>query len=211
MSSDNTPPSQPPAPSPPGNTTPPGPDSRSGGIIHLFAQHPVAANLLMAVMIILGAWSLTQLNKQFFPNFALDYINVRVIWPGASAEDVERSITVPLEQALRTLDGKKEMTSTSTRGVSAIVIEYEENTDMGVALDEVKQFVSNIRNLPTDAEEPVVTKIARYEPVATIILTADSELEELRPLAYKFERELLDMGIARVNFTGTTSSPSRSM
>ncbi|MBT8129505.1 MAG: efflux RND transporter permease subunit, partial [Gammaproteobacteria bacterium] len=178
------------------------PGTGAGGIIHLFAQHPVAANLLMAVMIILGAFSLTQLNKQFFPNFALDYITVRVVWPGASAEDVERSITVPLEQALRTLDGAKEMTSTSTRGLSSIVIEYEENTEMGVALDEVKQFVSNIRNLPSDAEDPIVTKIARYEAVATVILTADSELEELRPLAYRFERELLDAGIARVDFSG---------
>ena len=201
MSSDNVPSSQPPELTP-GNTPPGNPGSGPGGIIHLFAQHPVAANLLMLVMIILGAFSLTQLNKQFFPNFALDYISVRVVWPGASAEDVESSITVPLEQALRTLDGKKEMTSTSTRGLSAIVIEYEENTDMGVALDEVKQFVSNIRNLPTDAEDPIVTKIARYEDVATLILAADGELEELRPLAYQFERELLDSGIARVDFSG---------
>ncbi len=202
MSSENTLPSQPPESEPQGNSTPGNPGNGPGGIIHLFAQHPVAANLLMVVMIILGAFSLTQLNKQFFPNFALDYISVRVVWPGASAEDVERSITVPLEQALRTLDGAKEMTSTSTRGLSAIAIEYEENTDMGVALDEVKQFVSNIRNLPTDAEDPIITKIARYEGVATIILTADSELEELRPLAYQFERELLDAGIARVDFSG---------
>ena len=188
---------QPPDPASPGGTL-----TKSGGFIHLFAQHRVAANLLMIMMIIFGAYSLTKLNKQFFPNFALDYISVRVVWPGASAEDIERSITVPLEQALRTLDGAKEMTSTSTRGMSAILIEYEESMDMGVALDEVKQFVSNIRNLPTDAEDPIVTKIARYEPVASIILTADSELEELRPLAYEFERELLDMGIARVNFSG---------
>jgi multidrug efflux pump subunit AcrB len=191
-----------PSPQPADDSLPAGALTKSGGFIHLFAQHRVAANLLMIMMIIFGAYSLTKLNKQFFPNFALDYISVRVVWPGASAEDIERSITVPLEQALRTLDGAKEMTSTSTRGMSAILIEYEENMDMGVALDEVKQFVSNIRNLPTDAEDPVVTKIARYEPVATIILTADSELEELRPLAYEFERELLDMGIARVSFSG---------
>lgn len=187
---------------PPDNSSPGGGSTSSGGLIHLFAQHRVAANLLMIMMIIFGAYSLTKLNKQFFPNFALDYISVRVVWPGASAEDIERSITVPLEQALRTLDGAKEMTSTSTRGMSAILIEYEENVDMGVALDEVKQFVSNIRNLPTDSEDPVVSRIARYEPVATIILTADSELEELRPLAYEFERELLDKGIARVSFSG---------
>ncbi len=191
-----------PSSQPPDSSSPAGASTKSGGFIHLFAQHRVAANLLMAMMIIFGAYSLTKLNKQFFPNFALDYISVRVVWPGASAEDVERSITVPLEQALRTLDGAKEMTSTTTRGMSAILIEYEENTDMGVALDEVKQFVSNIRHLPTDTEDPIVTKVTRYEPVATIILTADSELEELRPLAYKFERELLDKGIARVSFSG---------
>ena len=191
-----------PSSQPPDNSSPGGASTKSGGFIHLFAQHRVASNLLMAMMIIFGAYSLTKLNKQFFPNFALDYISVRVVWPGASAEDVERSITVPLEQALRTLDGAKEMTSTTTRGMGAILIEYEENTDMGVALDEVKQFVSNIRHLPTDSEDPIVTKVARYEPVATIILTADSELEELRPLAYKFERELLDKGIARVSFSG---------
>lgn len=202
MSFEKVPPSQPPDNSPANNSAPKNPATGSGGFIHLFAQHRVASNLLMAMMIIFGAYSLTKLNKQFFPNFALDYISVRVVWPGASAEDVERSITIPLEQALRTLDGSKEMTSTSTRSLSSIVIEYEENSDMGVALDEVKQFVSNIRHLPTDAEDPIVTKVARYEAIATIILTADSALEELRPLAYEFERELLDRGIARVNFSG---------
>ncbi|MBT8439444.1 MAG: efflux RND transporter permease subunit, partial [Gammaproteobacteria bacterium] len=186
----------------PGNSTPATSSEVTGGYIHLFARHPVAANLLMAILIILGSYSLVKLNRQFFPNFALDYVSVRVIWPGASAEDVEQSITIPLEQALRDVDGAKEMISTSTRGLSSIVIEYEEDSDMGVALDDVKQYVSNVRHLPSDSEDPVVTKIARYEPVATIILTADSELEELRPLAYKFERELLDKGIARVNFSG---------
>jgi len=187
------------SPSPSDNSAP---AQSGGGIIHLFAQHPVAANLLMATLIILGSYSLVQLNRQFFPNFALDYVTVRVVWPGASAEDVERSITVPLEQALRTVDGAKEMTSTSTRSLSIIVIEFEEGSEMGVALDDVKQFVSNVRYLPSDAEDPIVSKVARYEPVATIILTAEGELEELRPLAFEFERQLLDKGIARVNFVG---------
>jgi len=178
------------------------PVETGNGIIHLFARHPVAANLLMVILIILGAYSLMQLNRQFFPNFALDYITVRIVWSGASAEDVEQSITAPLEQALRTVEGAEEMTSISNRGMSLIVIEFEEGSEMGVALDDVKQLVSNVRHLPADSEDPVVTKVSRYEPVATVILTAEAELEELRPLAYEFERELLDKGIARVNFSG---------
>ncbi|WP_289302963.1 hypothetical protein, partial [Methylophaga sp. UBA3996] len=56
-------------------------------IIGIFAQHKVAANLLMLMMLIGGFVSLSKLNTQFFPNFALDVITVSVVWRGASAED----------------------------------------------------------------------------------------------------------------------------
>jgi multidrug efflux pump subunit AcrB len=59
-------------------------------LIGAFAQHRVAANLLMIMMILSGFWALSQLNTQFFPNFALDVITVRVPWSGASAEDDPR-------------------------------------------------------------------------------------------------------------------------
>lgn len=69
-------------------------------ILGLFARHPVAANLLMVIMLLAGVWGLTNLNTQFFPTFDGELVNVRTVWSGASAEDVERSIAVPLEQAL---------------------------------------------------------------------------------------------------------------
>ena len=71
-------------------------------IIGIFAQHKVAANLMMVVMLLAGAWGLANLNVQFFPNFEVEIVSVRTVWTGASAEDVERSLTIPLEQALRT-------------------------------------------------------------------------------------------------------------
>jgi len=74
------------------------------GIISTFAHHKVAANLLMTIMIISGLFALQKLNIQFFPTFELDRVSVRVIWSGASAEDVEKGITIPLEQALKSVD-----------------------------------------------------------------------------------------------------------
>ncbi len=171
-------------------------------LLGVFAQHRVAANLLMIMMILSGFWALSQLNTQFFPNFALDIITVRVPWTGASAEDVERSITVPIEQQLRTLDGLKKMTSTSADGVASITLEYDEGTDMGVALDQVKEQVALIRNLPATAEEPEISRIIRYEPVAKVLVTGPSELRELRPLVHQLERELLARGIAKVTVSG---------
>ncbi len=179
-----------------------GPIPHREDIIGRFAQHRVAANLLMLILILAGVYSLSNLNRQFFPNFATDFISVRVVWPGASAEDVARSITTPLEQELRNLDDVKEMRSTSSRGFSNIVIEYGEEADMGIALDQVNELVSLVRNLPSDAERPEISKFVRNESVATIILTGPARLEALRPLAYQFEKQLLDRGIAKVDLTG---------
>ena len=171
-------------------------------LLGTFANHRVAATLLMAIMLLSGAWALTRLNTQFFPDFALDMASVRVVWRGASAEDVERAITTPLEQELRTVDGLKRMTSTSATGVSAITLEYHEGTPMGAALDLVEERVGLVRELPAEAEAPEVSRVVRYEPVARILIRGPPDLEELRPLARSLERELLARGLARVEVSG---------
>ena len=64
---------------------------RKKGVIGFFVHHRVAANLVMLVMLLGGVLALTRMNIQFFPTFALDVVSVRVVWSGASAEDVART------------------------------------------------------------------------------------------------------------------------
>ena len=175
--------------------------NHSDGWIPFFARHKVAANLLMILMIMGGVFALEKLNVQFFPNFSLDIVRVSVIWPGASAEDVETGLTTPLEQVLKSVDDLRKMTSTSAEGRSAITLEFREGTDILLALNQVKQKVDEFRNLPRDAEDPQITHIARYEPVSRLVIYGE-DLDELRPLAHRFERELLDRGIDKVNVIG---------
>ena len=171
-------------------------------IVGLFAHHKVAANLLMAVMILSGIFALDRLNVQFFPNFDLDLVTVRVIWTGASAEDIEDGITNPLEQRLRSVDELRKMTSTSTQGVSSITIEFNEGVDPLLALDQVRRLVDDFRNLPQDAEKPEVSLVTRYESVARLVLTGLERPDELRQLARRFESELLENGIDKVEIRG---------
>ncbi|KAA3632966.1 MAG: AcrB/AcrD/AcrF family protein, partial [Proteobacteria bacterium] len=171
-------------------------------LLGIFANHPVASNLLMLMMLLAGFWGLAKLNTQFFPTFDLDYASVRVTWTGASAEDVESLITRPLEQELANVDRVKQMTSTSADGVSSISLEFEEDTDMGLAVDQVKEKVGLVRNLPPTAETPEINRVVRYEPVARVVVTGPSSIRELRELAHRFERDLLDRGIARVTLVG---------
>jgi multidrug efflux pump subunit AcrB len=171
-------------------------------LVGIFAQHKVAANLLMIIMLLAGVWGLSKLNTQFLPNFALDVITVVVVWSGATAEDVETSITSPIERELRNLDHVKKMNSTSTNGVSTIVLEYNEGTDMGWALDQVKEKVALIRNLPSTAESPEISRVVRYDPIARLLITGPNEPNELRLLAQNMERELLERGISKIDISG---------
>jgi multidrug efflux pump subunit AcrB len=176
---------------------------KSRGLIGVFARHPVAPNLIMLIMLLLGVVALMRLNVQFFPNFELDYASVRVVWPGANAEDVERSLTDPIERVLRNIDNLDEMTSTSSLGVSSISLKFREGTDMIEAVDQINQRVNELRNLPQDAEKPVVQRVLRYEPIARLLVISESgSLNELRPLVRKFERQLLDRGIDKIDING---------
>ena len=170
--------------------------------IGLFAQHKVAANLLMLMLLLAGLASLTKLNTQFFPNFILDRITVQVEWRGASSEDIEEAISSRIEQELRTIDYVKKMTSTSSSGRSVVSLKFEEGTEMGAALDQVKEQLSQLRNLPSDAEIPKVSLVSRYEHIARLLITTEGDLEELRYFVHEAEQQLLNRGISRVSVTG---------
>ena len=173
------------------------------GIIESFAEHRVAANLLMLLMLLVGLLGLYRLNKQLFPNFDFDYITVSVVWRGASPEDVERAITIPVEQSLKTLANVRTFISRSEQNRAAFFLEMDDGTDLSLALSDVRQRLATIRNLPRDAEQPVVQKIDRFSPIANILIyTERGTRAELRPLVRRFENELLARGIGQVQFTG---------
>ena len=171
-------------------------------LIGAFAQHRVAANLLMIIMIMSGVWALHFLNTQFFPSFTLETINVRVVWRGASAEDIEDGLTNRIEEALRTQENLRDMTSTSAEGIASISLEYESGTDMSRALDQVKEKVALIRELPEDIEEPEITRRTIYDRVARVLIWSENDPRALPVLVQEYERELLDRGIAYIETNG---------
>lgn len=171
-------------------------------LLGFFAHHKVAGNLLMLIMILGGMFALQKLNIRYFPNFDLDLIQVSVSWKGASAEDIETAITIPLEQSLKTIDNLRNITSTSTQGSANITLELFEGTDTIQALNQVKQYVDEFRNLPDEAEIPKVISIVRYEQVAKLLIYGAENLAELRTLANNFEQQLLQRGIDKVDING---------
>ncbi len=183
---------------------PSGPDSSQNpkGLIAAFATHRVAPNLLMCLMLIAGFWGIKKLNTQLFPNFDLDWVVVSVIWSGTSAEDIEQAITVPLEYQLKSVEGVEQMVSSSRADITNIYIQINENFDSMAVLDSIKQRVATVRNLPQDAEQPVVRRLERFSEIAHILISGGDSLSELRPYVRSMENQLLARGIGRVDFDG---------
>ena len=157
-----------------------GPAVRRGGFISLFVDHPNAANLLMALMVIAGVFALARINTQFFPSVETDTIRISVSWSGASAEDVEENLLKIIEPDVRYVDGVKEMDSYAREGSASIVLEFERNADMQKALSDVEAAVSSITNLPEDAEAPEVSLSQWYDGVARLALVGPYSEETLR-------------------------------
>lgn len=172
------------------------------GLIERLIRHRIAADLLMLIMIVAGIWGFYRLNTQFLPPFDFKVVSVRTVWMGASPEDVEKSITAPLEQTLRTLDSVSAMSSTSAQGISNITIDFAMGTDISAALNQVKEKVESITTLPKDSEAPVVSQKMFYETIATLIVTGFENLGEARRLTHDLEKSLLAAGIAKVTVRG---------
>ena len=172
------------------------------GLIRLFVHHPTASNLLMVAMIALGLFALAKLNTQFFPTIEIPQITVSVAWPGASAEDVEENILDALEPELRFLDGIDEARAVAREGAGVITLEFNAGTDMQKAQSDVEQAVDGVTTLPEDSEEPVISRIAFFEPVARISVSGHYLEKELKAYAKRIRDGLLAAGIDKVTFTG---------
>ena len=107
-------------------------------------------------MILAGLLGVDRLKTQFFPSFELDIITVSVAWPGATAEDVQEGLTIPIENAIRELSVKDSIDATSQFGLASFRIALIDGANIIKALDDVNQSITKNLALPAGAEAPVI-------------------------------------------------------
>ncbi len=160
--------------------------------IEWMARNPVAANLLMLVFLIGGAIILfTQVRQEVFPEFEIDMVRISVPYPGASPDEVEKGIILALEEAVRGLDGVKEVISTASESVASVSVELNYDADKRKAVSDIKNAVDRISSFPEDAEEPVVNIPTHRREVLSLIIYGDQDEKVLRELAESVRDDLL--------------------
>jgi len=176
-------------------------------IIRKFVEYPVYANVLIVIIVLLGIFSFSSMNKSFFPETESRIISISVFYPGASPVEMEEGVTSRIEEAVRGLIGVKEITSTSVENRSTVNVETTGEYPIDEILLEVKNAVDGISSLPSAAERPIVSK-QRSRAFAMFLTISASEgydisLMSLKEHAQRVEEDLLNSGvISQVSLSG---------
>lgn len=160
--------------------------------IRWFTENPVAANLLMFCLVILGLMSLPETRKELIPNVSLDKISIQTKLPGGTVDTVENNICKAIENRVYDIQGTQNMTSLAYDGLCAITIDVVDGHDSKDILDEIDKRVSEEGLLPDDAEEPELQELSVKNRVAKLIIYGNTSYTALSETAREIRNELIE-------------------
>ncbi len=172
------------------------------GPIAWFADHGVAANMLMAVILVGGALTLPSVEQEVFPEVDSGMITVTVEHRGAAPEEVEEGVCIKVEEAVAGIEGVKRITSRAVGGLGTVTLELENDADTEDVMDDVKAAVDAIDTFPEDAEAPVVAEFELQKQVINVAISGEVEELTLRRLGERVRDDLLAReGISQVKLS----------
>ena len=161
-------------------------------------EHRTVIYVIMAIFFILGISSYFSMPREAFPEINDTKVFVSTIYPGNTAEDIERIVTDPLEEALKGVSNLVEIRSTSSEDFSVIEVEFDENITIDDAKQKVKDLVDGITSGPdwpifNNAKvEPNVFELdfSEFQPILSISLIGDYPIEQLKKYAESIESRI---------------------
>lgn len=173
------------------------------GIVAYFVKYPILANIIIAITLIGGILTLLNTKQSFFPTRTVNTLQINVAYPGAAPEEMEEGVTTKIEEAIKSIPGIDEITSTSSENSASIRIKILESYDIDEIYTEVKNSVDAISSFPVSAEKPVIYKIKPSTPAQWMAVTGDVDLYTLKKFAEKIEDDLMASGIiSQINLMG---------
>ncbi len=179
--------------------------------IAYFAERSLIVNMITVGVLLAGIMFIYTARREAFPRIDFDYVVANTVYPGATPEDVEKLISIPIEDQLREVDGIEELWSTSIESRSIIAVKLDPDVkNRDKVINDIKNAIDRVTDLPADAEEPVVTELSTaQQPVISIAImnkngiSNDREEFELRKFAKMLNDRILELqGVARIDKQG---------
>lgn len=160
-------------------------------LVAWFTRNHVAANLVMAMLVIGGLMTLPSIRRTAFPDLDPETISISVIYPGATAAEVEESIIIKIEEAVQGVDGVKRVTSRASENIGSVTVEIQDGEDIKDVTDDIKAEIDAITTFPDEAEEPVIREGKVQERVVTLLVTGNMDERDLRGLTDNLRDEIV--------------------
>jgi multidrug efflux pump subunit AcrB len=173
-------------------------------IIAFFVRNRLFGDLITAFIVIMGLISATQIKREVFPNVDFDVILIETFFPGASAEEVEKLVSSPLEQDLQEVEGIKKLQSVSIEGQSRVILYLDpDQTTVNKAKTDVQDVIDLFKK-PEGSEDPLVVSLdSSQQPIIEVGLTANVPEMELRAIAKDLEKRVEAIrGVSKVVHRG---------
>ncbi len=180
-------------------------------IVEYFAQKSLIVNIISVGLLISGILFIFTANREAFPKVDYNWVIVTTIYPGSTADDIEKHITIPIEDEIRGVEGIDEVYSGSYEARSVVALKLDPDiTNKFKVINDIKDAVDAVTDLPDDAETPVVTELSTsLVPVIEISVTKKEGINnyqdeiELRAKAKMLEDRLLNLpGVAQIEKKG---------
>ena len=175
-------------------------------LAQICVRRPVFATVLILSLVVVGVFGYFKLGVDRFPKVDFNIVTVTVREDGASPEEIETDVVDKVEQAVNTVSGIDQLTSTSFEGVGIVIVTFTLEKDINVAVQEVRDKVSTaIPNLPVDIKTPVVDKVdPDSTPILEVALSAPGNIRETTEYADKVLRRRLESisGVGQVLVLG---------
>lgn len=172
-------------------------------LIEWFARNPVAANLLMIIILLGGLYNAFTIKKEAQPKIETNLVTVNMPFLGASPEDVEEGILVKIEEAIQDIEGIKEIISTARRGSGTVQAEVLTDYDVAEVMDEIKARVDAIPTFPDNTEKPVVSRTRFEQQVLMVTVFGSVPERTLKEFAKQIRNEVVTLpGVTRAQILG---------
>jgi HAE1 family hydrophobic/amphiphilic exporter-1 len=169
-------------------------------------KRPVFATMMTLALVVLGMFSFSRLGLDYFPNVDFPFVVVTTTLAGAGPEEMETSVTKPIEEAVNTISGIDQLRSASLEGMSQVVVVFVLEKDADVAAQEVRDAVSRItREFPQGTDPPVIQRFDPGSiPVISIAVGGNRPLREITEIAKKKIKEPLETvsGVGKITMVG---------
>ncbi|WP_404473299.1 efflux RND transporter permease subunit [Vreelandella venusta] len=173
------------------------------GPLAWMVDHGVAPNLLMVLFIVGGLFASFAIKKEVFPEFETEIVQVTISYPGATPEDVEQSLLLPVEAAIANVEGIDELTASASEGSANVSATLTDGVDVMRAYQDIQQAVNAITTLPSAADPPRFTLAGRSRSVVSLQVYGTVGLAALHDAAEDVRAELqATSGISRVELSG---------